>query len=148
MRIRTATNYGLVFIIVIIYIPIFLLTDFDFSIQEDVMGFWIMIVVGSIITLYMLVASIKNYYLFEEKELFYVMGFKKVRIPYEAISEVRVSYNPVSSPAMTMRRIEIISSYWSKKLFSLPARKDQALFKKELKKHCPRATIDLSKIEK
>jgi hypothetical protein len=65
--------------------------------------------------------------------------FKKI-IPLNTIKSVKKTMNPLSSPALSLKRLEIIYGQYNMVLISP---KDRDEFMKILSKHCPQAEIRL-----
>lgn len=89
-------------------------------------------------------ALIKSYFVIENQKLIIVFGLIKKEIPLRDIKEIRYSNNPLSSPAWTLKRLEIIFAkpigprpQFSARfaLVSLP--KDETGFFRELTKQSP-----------
>ncbi|WP_020063328.1 PH domain-containing protein [Bacillus sp. 123MFChir2] len=64
-----------------------------------------------------------------------VFGFTKIMIPLPEITSIRYTYNLLSAPAWTFKRVEITYRNYDIALISLP--KDPDLFMKTLQEKCP-----------
>lgn len=53
-------------------------------------------------------ALIKSYFVIENQKLIIVFGLIKKEIPIRDMKEIRYSNNPLSAPAWTLKRLEII----------------------------------------
>jgi Bacterial PH domain len=84
-------------------------------------------------------ALIHSYHELTETEFISTFGFIKINIPFHEIKTVCFSNNPVSSPAWTFKRLKIEYKQYGFALLSLP--KEEEVFLKEMKKHCPNAII-------
>ena len=79
-----------------------------------------------------------TYYIIGEKDLIIRYGpFKKV-VPLEKITSVRKTMNPLSSPALSLKRLEIMYGQYHSVLISP---KDRDEFVEILSKRCPRAKM-------
>ncbi len=80
-----------------------------------------------------------THYILEEDQLkIKFFPFKKT-IPYEKMRSVKKTTNPLSSPAPSLKRIEITYGRYD---FALISPKDRDLFIKELKQRCPHLDVE------
>jgi uncharacterized membrane protein YdbT with pleckstrin-like domain len=79
-----------------------------------------------------------TYYVLDNKELVIRSGPYKKRISLEKIISVKKTLNPLSSPALSLKRIEITYEKYGMALIS-PKDRDQ--FIKMLKERCPQVII-------
>jgi hypothetical protein len=82
-----------------------------------------------------------TYYVLGEEELVIRSGPIHKKIPYYEIKSARKSRNPISSAALSLKRIEISYQFG----MALISPKDRDRFLIELKAHCPNASIQLDK---
>jgi hypothetical protein len=82
-----------------------------------------------------------TYYVLEERELIIRSGPIRKRIPYSEIKSARKSSNPISSPALSLKRVEISYLYG----MALISPKERDKFLSLLAGHCPNATVSLEK---
>jgi membrane protein YdbS with pleckstrin-like domain len=66
------------------------------------------IFIGVVLGLVMVVISIPCRYTLKEKELFVECGVLKFTIPYSDITDIYPSSNPLSAPAMSLKRVMIV----------------------------------------
>ncbi|WP_137790046.1 PH domain-containing protein [Bacillus sp. E(2018)] len=78
-----------------------------------------------------------TYYILEEKELIIKSGPINKKIPYREISSAHKTLNPISSPALSLKRINITYQFG----MALISPKNRDEFLQELSKRCPNATI-------
>lgn len=79
-----------------------------------------------------------TYYVIDDKNLIVRYGpFKKI-IPFYSIKSVKKTMNPLSSPALSLKRLEITYGQYDTVLISP---KDRDEFMDVLAKHCPYAKI-------
>lgn len=102
----------------------------DFS-----MGRFILVLICLfLVPLFLLWMWLRTYYVIEEEQLIIKFGpFKKV-IPINTIISVKKTMNPFSSPALSIKRIEILYGHYEMVLIS-PYDRDE--FIDILKKRCP-----------
>ncbi|PGZ97233.1 hypothetical protein COE51_14920 [Bacillus pseudomycoides] len=96
------------------------------------------IIIGMIISpiIFMLLwALFHSYHEITNTHLVAVFGFVKVMIPLHEITNIRYTYNLLSAPAWTFKRVEITYSNYDMALISLP--KDPDLFMKTMQEKCP-----------
>jgi hypothetical protein len=67
----------------------------------------------------------------------------KIKIPLADITKVNYTWNPVSSPAWTFKRMQISYGRYGFDLLSIP--KDEEQFFTLLKERCPNAVIEINK---
>jgi uncharacterized membrane protein YdbT with pleckstrin-like domain len=79
-----------------------------------------------------------TYYVLDNKELVIRSGPYKKRISLEKIISVKKTLNPLSSPALSLKRIEITYEKYGMALISP---KDREQFIKMLKERCPHVII-------
>ncbi|WP_082235285.1 PH domain-containing protein [Halobacillus massiliensis] len=77
-------------------------------------------------------------YIIDEKELIVIYGPFKKRIPLNSIQSLKKTMNPISSPALSLKRIEIIYGQHSSVLISP---KDRDEFIENIKECCPDVRI-------
>jgi hypothetical protein len=73
-------------------------------------------------------ALLKSYLLVEEDRFIIVFGIIRRTIPIREITEIEYTWNPLSAPAWTLRRMRVVYGHRSM-LVSLP-KDEQALFSK------------------
>jgi hypothetical protein len=78
-----------------------------------------------------------TYYVLEEKELVIRCGPIHKRIPYREIISAYKTWNPLSSPALSLKRINIKYQFGT----ALISPKDRDKFLRMLKERCPHADI-------
>lgn len=77
-------------------------------------------------------------YILNDKHLIVMFGPFKKEVPLESITYVKKTTNPLSSPALSMKRLEIGYGYYNTVLIS-PV--DRDAFMKLLAERCPKARI-------
>ncbi|PEA54882.1 hypothetical protein CON64_10595 [Bacillus pseudomycoides] len=80
-------------------------------------------------------ALFHSYHEITSTHLIAVFGFIKIIIPLHEITNIRYTYNLLSAPAWTFKRVEITYSNYDIALISLP--KDPDLFMKTMQEKCP-----------
>jgi hypothetical protein len=80
-----------------------------------------------------------TYYILDEKNLLVRSGPIKKTIPLASIRSAKKSSNPLSSPALSLKRIEIRYGTYHRVLISP---KDRDEFLRQLAKRCPQADIE------
>lgn len=96
------------------------------------------IIAGIIMLLIMFMllwALFHSYHEITNTHLVAVFGFFKIMIPLHEITNIRYTYNLLSAPAWTFKRLEITYSKYDIALISLP--KDTDLFMKTMQEKCP-----------
>lgn len=78
-----------------------------------------------------------TYYVLEEKDLVIRCGPITKRIPYREIKSAHKTWNPLSSPALSLKRINIKYQFG----MALISPKDRGKFLRMLKERCPHADI-------
>jgi membrane protein YdbS with pleckstrin-like domain len=108
--------------------------------ESDLIDFVFVLVLAVILPLFLLWTWLTTYYVLDESNLVIKYGpFKKI-IPLNTIKSVKKTMNPLSSPALSLKRLEIIYGQYNMVLISP---KDRDEFMKILSKHCPQAEIRL-----
>lgn len=79
-----------------------------------------------------------TYYVLEEKEINIRCGPIKKRIPYREITSAHKTWNPLSSPALSLKRISLAYQFGT----VLISPKDRDQFLALLKERCPHAAIN------
>ncbi|WP_173917509.1 PH domain-containing protein [Halobacillus sp. Marseille-Q1614] len=77
-------------------------------------------------------------YIIEEEELIVKYGPFKRRIPLYSIKTLKKTMNPISSPALSLKRIELVYGQYSTILTSP---KDRDEFMQTIKERCPHVRI-------
>ncbi|MGG0237985.1 PH domain-containing protein [Bacillus rhizoplanae] len=96
------------------------------------------IIIGIIflpIVLMLLWALFHSYHEITNTHLVAVFGFVKIMIPLHEITNIRYTYNLLSAPAWTFKRLEITYSNYDIALISLP--KDPDIFIAKIQEKCP-----------
>jgi hypothetical protein len=79
-------------------------------------------------------------YIIDERNLVIQYGPFKKTVPLESIKRVRRTSNPLSSPALSLKRLEIVYSDHKTVLISP---KDREEFMRMLQKRCPNAVVEI-----
>lgn len=127
-------------IIVLCPIPFIL-----FFIEKADVGSIIIGIIFLPIILMLLWALFHSYHEITNIHLIAVFGFIKIMIPLHEITNIRYTYNLLSAPAWTFKRLEITYSNYDIALISLP--KDPDLFMKTMQEKCPILNKNHSKRE-
>ncbi|PEL06521.1 PH domain-containing protein [Bacillus sp. AFS017336] len=141
MKFKVKKNPLLV-VLILSLIPIIISVPIISILEGDSAGIIISLVVFVFLLPILIVlawALFHTYHELTETEFKSKFGFIKINIPYSEIRTVCFSNNPVSSPAWTFKRLKIEYKRYEFALLSLP--KDEEIFLREIKKHCPDATI-------
>jgi Bacterial PH domain len=80
---------------------------------------------------------LSTYYVLDEKDLVIRCGPINKRIPYREITSAHKTWNPLSSPALSLKRINIKYQFG----MALISPKDRDSFLRMLKERCPHADI-------
>ncbi|WP_079529083.1 PH domain-containing protein [Halobacillus hunanensis] len=136
MKFKVKKNPLLV-MITLALIPIGLLGFFS----EEKNEAWISLLIVTIIAIPMLWALVVSYHEVTDTHFRIVFGPIKKSIPLYDIKGIHYSYNPLSSPAWTFKRLEITYSHYNSILASTP--KNESSLRDLLKEKCPRAKIEI-----
>ncbi|WP_370294700.1 PH domain-containing protein [Rossellomorea marisflavi] len=90
-----------------------------------------------IVPLFFLWMMMTTYYLIEEKNLVIRFGPFKKSVPLASITSIRKTRNPMSSPALSLKRIEILYNRYDMVLISP---KDRDAFIEVLSERCEQLT--------
>ena len=90
-----------------------------------------------VVPLFFLWMMMTTYYLIEEKNLVIRFGPFKKTVPLASITSIRKTRNPMSSPAMSLKRIEILYNRYDMVLISP---KDRDAFIQVLSERCEQLT--------
>ncbi|MFD2169602.1 PH domain-containing protein [Tumebacillus lipolyticus] len=93
-----------------------------------------------LLPLFFLLLWFTTYYVVEEENLVIRFSFFKKTVPLAEIRSVKKTSNPLSSPALSLKRLEIRYGRYGSVLIS-PLDRDE--FIKMLKKRCPQVEINL-----
>jgi membrane protein YdbS with pleckstrin-like domain len=108
--------------------------------ESNFIDFVIVLILAVMLPVFLLWMWLTTYYVLDESNLVIKYGpFKKI-IPLNTIKSVKKTMNPLSSPALSLKRLEIIYGQYNMVLISP---KDRDEFMKILSKHCPQAEIRL-----
>ncbi|MCM3735750.1 PH domain-containing protein [Bacillus cytotoxicus] len=105
-----------------------------FTDQVDAGSIIISIMMVPIISM-LLWALFHSYHEITSTHLIAVFGFIKIMIPLHEITSIRYTYNLLSAPAWTFKRVEITYNNYDIALISLP--KDPDLFMRTMQEKCP-----------
>ncbi len=105
--------------------------------KADLLGILITIIINLTLIAFISWLWFTTYYVLEEKELIIRCGPIHKRIPYREISSAHKTLNPISSPALSLKRINITYQFG----MALISPKNRDEFLQELSKRCPNATI-------
>ncbi|MBU8919790.1 PH domain-containing protein [Neobacillus sp. 114] len=96
------------------------------------------LLVPILLSIFILWLWLTTYYVIDDKNLIVRYGpFKKI-IPFYSIKSVKKTMNPLSSPALSLKRLEITYGQYDTVLISP---KDRDEFMDVLANHCPHAKI-------
>ncbi|MGP4077829.1 PH domain-containing protein [Halobacillus sp. K22] len=107
---------------------------------------WLGLIIMVVIDIPLLWALVRSYHEITEESLIMTFGPIIKTIPLSDIQSVSYTYNPLSSPAWTFKRIAITQLHYKTILISVP--QDEQKFKKLLEDKCPQAKIDLPSYRK
>lgn len=102
---------------------------------ESIVGLIILILVD----VPLIMALFNSYHEVTDLDFIIVFGPIKKIIPLWEIRTVEYSYNPLSSPSWTFKRIKIVTTHYRTFLMSSP--QNETEFKELLKKKCPNAKV-------
>ena len=98
-----------------------------FALIDQTLNIWDLIIIITLcvlLPLFILWMWLTTYYVVDENHLIIQFGpFKKV-IPLDTIKSVRKTTNPISSPALSLKRLEIVYGYYDSVLIS-PIHRDE-----------------------
>lgn len=100
--------------------------------------FLVLLCLGLLLPLFVLWIWLTTYYVLEEKNLVIRFGPFKKTIPVNSIKSVKKTMNPLSSPALSLKRLEIEYGQFDSVLIS-PEDRDE--FIRILADRCPQAKI-------
>ncbi|WP_226537253.1 PH domain-containing protein [Fictibacillus halophilus] len=95
------------------------------------------ILLNLVIILFICWLWFSTYYVLDDKELVIRCGPINKRIPYREITSAHKTWNPLSSPALSLKRIHIKYQFG----IALISPKDRDKFLRQLKERCPHADI-------
>lgn len=95
------------------------------------------ILLNLVIILFICWLWFSTYYVLDEKDLVIRCGPINKRIPYREITSAHKTWNPLSSPALSLKRINIKYQFG----MALISPKDRDSFLRMLKERCPHADI-------
>ncbi|WOD64791.1 PH domain-containing protein (plasmid) [Niallia taxi] len=104
----------------------------------NIFVFLILVIVGVGVPLLMIWTWLTTYYVVNETHLIIRYGPFKTTIPLEAIKSIQKTNNPISSPAPSLKRLEIQFNAFDSVLISP---KDRDAFMEYLSEHCPHVSI-------
>jgi Bacterial PH domain len=105
--------------------------------KADLLGILITVVINLTLIAFISWLWFTTYYVLGEKELIIRSGPIKKRIPYREISSAHKTLNPLSSPALSLKRINITYQFG----MALISPKNRDEFLQKLSERCPNATI-------
>jgi membrane protein YdbS with pleckstrin-like domain len=108
--------------------------------ESNFIDFVIVLILAVMLPVFLLWMWLTTYYVLDESNLVIKYGPFKIIIPLNTIKSVKKTMNPLSSPALSLKRLEIIYGQYNMVLISP---KDRDEFMKILSKHCPQAEIRL-----
>lgn len=99
----------LLIVLFLIVLPFFLLFSESESLASMIIPF--------LLSAFLAHAFLKSYFLIQDEKLIIVFGLIKKEIHIKDIKEIRYSNNPLSAPAWTLKRLEIV---YAKPLGAMP----------------------------
>ncbi|MCM3213941.1 PH domain-containing protein [Niallia taxi] len=111
----------------------------------DLFIIFIVIFGAIIVPLFMLWMWFTTYYILNEENLIIKYGPFKSTIPLQSINRVKKTNNPLSSPALSLKRVEILYDKYNS-VFISPVDRDE--FIALLCKRCPQIEYSKSKTPK
>ncbi|MED1863057.1 PH domain-containing protein [Fictibacillus nanhaiensis] len=105
--------------------------------NADLLGIMITVIINLALIAFISWLWFTTYYVLEEKELVIRCGPINKRILYREISSAHKTLNPISSPALSLKRINITYQFG----MALISPKNRDEFLGELSKRCPNAAI-------
>lgn len=100
--------------------------------------FLITLALSIVLPIFILWMWLTTFYVIGEKNLIIKFGPFKKTIPLDSIKTVKKTMNPLSSPALSLKRLEIAYGQYNSILISPHDREE---FMKVLSKRCPQAKI-------
>ena len=100
---------------------------------------WIGLIIVIPIAVILLWALFQSYHEVTDDAFIGHFGPIKKRVKLEDIKLVEYSYNPLSSPAWTFKRLSVTNTHHQTYLLSIPKEEDR--FREVLQQQCPKATI-------
>ncbi|KZE69333.1 hypothetical protein AWM68_03450 [Fictibacillus phosphorivorans] len=108
-----------------------------FEEKASVNGIMITLIINLLFILFITWLWFTTYYILDEKELVIRCGPINKRIPYREIYSAHKTWNPLSSPALSLKRINI--TYQFGMTLISPINRDE--FLRQLSERCPNANI-------
>lgn len=108
-----------------------------FKEKASVSGIVITLAINLLFILFISWLWFTTYYILEQKELIIRCGPINKRIPYREISSAHKTWNPLSSPALSLKRINITHQFG----MTLISPKHRDEFLRQLSERCPNADI-------
>ncbi|MBE4908510.1 PH domain-containing protein [Bacillus luteolus] len=106
--------------------------------EVGAVGYFIILAIGIGLPFFVLWMWITTYYVFTEDSLIVRFGPFKKTVPLDSITSVKKTTNPFSSPALSMKRLEILYGKYNIVLIS-PENRDT--FMELLRERCPQANV-------
>ena len=104
----------------------------------NIFVFFILVIVGITVPLLMLWTWVTTYYVVSETHLIIRYGPFKTTIPLTAIKSIQKTNNPISSPAPSLKRLEVQFNAYDSVLISP---EDREGFMSYLSERCPHISI-------
>ncbi|NMF01501.1 PH domain-containing protein [Aneurinibacillus aneurinilyticus] len=106
--------------------------------QLDIVDMIVIFFLSVALPVFLLWIWLTTYYVLDENNLIIKCGPFRKTIPLNTIKSVKKTMNPLSSPALSLKRLEIIHGQHSMTLIS-PKNRDE--FIKILQRRCPQAKV-------
>jgi hypothetical protein len=138
MKFPVKKNPILIFIIVAM-LPLSIFILVTGILKDDITSGIIGFTIAFLIFLFLGYPIIKSYHEITETDFYAVFGWMKIKIPLADITKVSYTWNPISAPAWTFKRMQVSYGRYGLELVSIP--KDEEQFFTLLKERCPNAVI-------
>ncbi|MBP0724002.1 PH domain-containing protein [Bacillus sp. RG28] len=143
MKFPVKKNPILIFITVaMLPLSIFILVT-GLLIKDDIVAGIIGFIITFMLFIFLGYPIKKSYHEITETDFYAVFGWMKIKIPLADITKVNYTWNPISAPAWTFKRMQVSYGRYGFDLLSIPKNEEQ--FFTLLKERCPNAFIDIDK---
>jgi len=143
MKFPVKKNPILIFITVaMLPLSIFILVT-SILLKDDLIAGIIGFIITFMLFIFLGYPIMKSYHEITETDFYAVFGWMKIKIPLADITKVSYTWNPISAPAWTFKRMQVSYGRYGYDLLSIP--KNEEEFFAVLKEKSPNALIEIKK---